>query len=276
LVTTTVVLRGRSQVVPNREKEEQATPVQKGVMTEKELYHSKIYKKEYEWRNARRLATLKANRVTLLPPSIPSFGPSIPPTGEDLIRSRYCEADAAVIGTIASKSSQLTEDGTFTFTTYQLRVTQVLKNNPAASLVVNSIIDITRPRGAIVPNGRTILTRDLSFPLLEMTGAYLLFLRFISSTGAYKSFKPGGDFEIQADTFSALTEAVREGCHFCFDSAEFYVNQQLNDPRQRRSVLLRMRISISSLLCNPYTDLRPRRKCEATALRTVSGRDNLL
>lgn len=205
VATVTTVLRTRGQGASNRLKEEQATPVQEGVMTEKELQHSRIYKKQYEWRNGRKLASLKANQVTLLPPSVPSPRDSLLWTTEDFIRIRYCEADAVVVGTITSKASQLTEDGTFTFTTYQLTVAQVLKNNPVAPIVPNNGIEITRPGGAIVLNGRIIRTRDLSFPLLDLNGHYLLFLRFIPSTAAYMSFRQGGDFEFRADGFNPLT-----------------------------------------------------------------------
>jgi len=179
-------------------------------MSQRELEHAKIYKKEYEWRNGPKLASLRVGEdleITVAAPSLPSSRNSPTLTSDSLIRAMYCEADAVVAGTVKSKASQLTEDGTFTFTTYQMTVTQVLKNNAIAPIVSGNNIEVTRPGGAILMNGRVITVRDESYPSLDPHGRYLLFLRFIASTGSYKEFRRGSDFQLTADTFSPLRGA---------------------------------------------------------------------
>lgn len=219
IATVALGLRGRSQDLSDRMKKESATPVQEGVLTVKEHEHGKIYSKEYEWRKGAKLASLRTGEdvdVVVLPPTVPSAPNSPVLTTEALIKELYCEADAVIVGTIASKASQLTEDGTFAFTTYQVSVAQVLRNNANAPIFPADNIEVTRPGGAIILNGRVVRVKDESFPSLDLNQKYLLFLRFIPSTGSYKAFRRGTDFEISADNFSplkgaSLTEDLQRG-----------------------------------------------------------------
>lgn len=184
------------------------TLVRQGVKTGKELEHSRIYKKEYEWRGGKKLSTIPGKNeinIILPPPSVPGDPSLPPPTADDFLRKRTCAADAVVLGVVRDKSSLLTEDETFTFTQYNLTVEEVLKNNAAAAIQPGSIIDVTRPGGAIHLNGRVIRAVDLSSPPLKMNGRYLLFLKFIRSTGAYKAFGWAGDFEFENDRYTPLT-----------------------------------------------------------------------
>jgi hypothetical protein len=188
---------------------EEPTPVRQEVKTEKELEHSRIYKKEYEWRGGKKLSNLRGKdeiKVILAPPSVPGDPSLPPPTANEFLRKRTCAADAVVLGIVKDKSSLLTEDETFTFTQYNLAVEEVLKNNAAAAIQPNSIIDVTRPGGAIHLNGRVIRAVDLSFPPLKLSGRYLLFLKFIRSTGAYKAFGRTGDFELENGRYTPLTK----------------------------------------------------------------------
>jgi len=208
LVATKMALRGSGQDGPNKTKEERATPVQEGVMTQKEREHARIYSQQYQWRKGQRLARLQGTKeaeVIIAYPTIPTDPSAAPLTTNTFIQGLYCEADAVVVGTITSKESQLTDDGTFSFTDYQMTVTQVFKNNAFASIVPASSIEVTRPGGTILLNGRVIRVKDLSFPPLDSNENYLLFLKFVPSTGSYRAFRRGSDFGLRDDSFFPLT-----------------------------------------------------------------------
>jgi hypothetical protein len=198
--------RGIAQHV-GRSDTSEPTPVQEGLLTDKEKAHSKIYEKEYGWRKAQRLRDLRGAgeiQVTILEPTIPD-DPNAPAlTDTEFLVKMSCQADALVIGTVQNKSSQLTEDGKFAFSQYGLHVNEILKNNNGATaLTLNSDLEITRPGGAIRLNGRVIRVADESFPRLEVGAQYLVFLKFIPATGSYKALRQG-DYELIGDRFSPL------------------------------------------------------------------------
>jgi hypothetical protein len=188
-------------------KQEAVTSVQEGAMNDRERKHSKIYEQEYQWRNARKLSDIPGTaeiEETIGEPYVPDDPTAPPVTVASFLRQMSCEADAIVIGRMGTKTSQLTEDGKFTFSDYHMHVLEILKNNAAAPIAVNSDIELTRPGGAIRLNGRVIRVTDSSFPHLEANLQYLLFLKFNSETGSYKAFRSGGDYEVVGDRFSPL------------------------------------------------------------------------
>jgi hypothetical protein len=87
-----------------------------------------------------------------------------------------------------------------------MKVEEVIKNNDLASIQPSSAITVTRPGGTIKLNGRVIRVTDMSFPLLTIEHKYLLFLRYIPTTSAYKTFRFKGDFELNTDKFTPLTK----------------------------------------------------------------------
>ena len=206
LLALSIVFRGTGQNQSHR-TEEEATPVREGVMTWRESELSKIYRHEYEWRKGPKLKSLRTaedTEVLVAPPSVPTFPGSPTPTTDLIIRQLYCEADAIVTGTIKSKASQLTEDETFTFTTYQMSINQVFKSAVSSPIFPGGSIEVTRPGGAILLDGRVIRVRDESFPRLDVNESYLLFLKLVPSTGSYRAFRRASDFEITGDNFSPV------------------------------------------------------------------------
>ena len=107
---------------------------------------------------------------------------------------------------VKSKSSQLTENGEFVFTDYEVMVEDVLKDNPAAPIQPNANITITRPGGTVQLNGHNITALDEAFKPLNVEGHYLLFLRFIPATGAYKAVSSAGTYELKENKIIKLTE----------------------------------------------------------------------
>jgi hypothetical protein len=201
-----IAFNGRQQATKNRNLEE-PTPIREGVMTPKEIEHGRIYKKEYEWRRGPKLAHFRPGEdieIVVAPPSIPGLPGSQPINTPTLLRDFYCAADAVVIGTISNKASQLTEDGTFVFTTYSLSVTQVLKSPDPGQILPGAGKEVTRPGGSVLLNGRIIRAVDQSFEPLRLGEQYLLFLGGVQRTGAFKPFRRGTDFKISGEKFAPL------------------------------------------------------------------------
>ena len=122
------------------------------------------------------------------------------------MRDMICDSDAVLIGQVKDKVSQLTENGEFTFTDYEIIVEDVLKNNAAVLINPQDDISVTRPGGAIQLNGRIIRGIDLSYKPFESGSRVLLFLKFIPATGAYETFRSDGSFALVGNELVKLTE----------------------------------------------------------------------
>ena len=180
-------------------------------MTEKQKEHSKLYKKEFESRRNQKIKDIAASgtgdvKVVIMAegevdsPYAPAF--SLPA----FLERNVCEANAIIIGTVKSKDSQLTEDGEFIFTDYEISVGRVLKNNPAASITAGGNITVTRAGGEMLLDGKKVTAVSEYLKPLEVGEQYLLFLRFIPITGAYKADNNRGSFQLRNNKIIALTK----------------------------------------------------------------------
>ncbi len=172
-------------------REDEPTPIEEGVMTEKQEKHSKIFKGYRDSTGGKRLKDLilNQNEVRVEVP----IGDVLAPRGTDLseylaayLKKEVCNSDAIVVGTVTRKSSQLVDDGTFTFTDYEVNPDEVLRNNSKAPVQTGNSITLTRPGGSVNLKGHVIRARDRSYDLLSVGHRYLLFLQFVSETGAYQ------------------------------------------------------------------------------------------
>ncbi|MBD0370470.1 MAG: hypothetical protein ICV60_06510 [Pyrinomonadaceae bacterium] len=195
-------------------KAEVATPVQQGVMSAQQKEHSKLYK-DYKG-NGKLLNLLNKEEnnadneliITVMPglPELSPKGRSSAP--EAFLNNLASSADAVVIGTVTNKSSQLTENGAFVFTDYDVSVEEVLKDNGSNSLQSQSSIVVTRPGGRILLEGRVVTARDRAFKPFTVGGRYLLFLKYIPTTDAYHAVNDKGSFElVDNKSVKLLTEA---------------------------------------------------------------------
>lgn len=190
--------------VPQMEKNKlfDATPIVEGVMTAKQKKHSKIFK---GYKNRPKLRDLINQRgdVDVIQP----VGNVRVPESFDLntyLQGLSCKADAVVVGTVKSKASQINDDGTFIFTDYEFTAEDVLKSSATAPITSNTNITITRTGGAVKLNGHKARAIDYrEVPLIEGEH-YLLFLKFVPETGAYKSLDSSRD----DDSFQILGNRV--------------------------------------------------------------------
>jgi hypothetical protein len=184
-----------------------ATPVQlQDKKIEKQKEHAKLYKIYDVGPDLRKQAATGTGDITVEVSSPGKIYPSEPVSLPPFLNALACDADAIVIGIPKSGSSQFTENGSFIFTDYEMTVEQVLKDNINSTIQVGDNLIITRPGGSIQINGRTIHGNLEAFKPFKTGERYMLFLRFIPTTGAYRAFGIGS-FQLRDNKVYGLGEA---------------------------------------------------------------------
>ena len=167
----------------------EATPIEEGVMTERQREHSKLFKSKSTRPvkikdRLRERGNEKGEIEIWAPIEEYTLYPSRPIS--EYLHDLTCRADAVVVGTVVSKSSNLTADGAFLFTDYQVTVEEVVKDNAAAPIAPGGSIVLGREGGAVAMKGRVIHAVNPDAPRLELDGSYLFYLKAIPATGAYR------------------------------------------------------------------------------------------
>jgi hypothetical protein len=194
-----------SQQPNNSWNNEVATPVEEGVLTDKQKAHSKLYE-AYERRIKirdeliKRQGELVLNRI-----SCPFLSMEPQP---DLITELAQSSDAVLTGTVVSKSSQITTGGTYVFTDYELRVAEVFKDAATHTLRPDTTITVTRPGGKVLLFGQVAHFRDNWFKPLLPGRRYVLFLTYLPSTGAYQAVNADGTFDITETRVESLSDGT--------------------------------------------------------------------
>jgi hypothetical protein len=126
-----------------------------------------------------------------------------PPAETDVLRGIFCAAKLAVAADALSTEAFPTDDGTFTFSELQARVTEVFRSAPPTNVVAGQVITLVRPGGMVTINGKPVGGQTYwKYPLLTVGTTYLLFLDRVPETGA---FRPS----VEADVRSAFVVGPR-------------------------------------------------------------------
>ncbi len=115
-------------------------------------------------------------------------------------------ANAIATGEISQCEAALTENEEFVFTDCDFTVREVLKGNQHAPFGANSTLTVTRQGGILKLHGRTIRAKDRLFEPFADGSQYLLFLRYVPSTGAYIAFNTGS-YRLEGNTIHAMTRS---------------------------------------------------------------------
>ena len=171
-------------------QKETATPVRKGVMTNRQREHSKLYSDRRV--NSRKLTDFRGDEAqgevnVTSGQEYGSFDFSARPTPNEYIRDQACDADLIIFGKATAKESQLTPEETYIFTDYTFSVDKLLKDDRSQYLGSLKESVVTRGGGRVKLDGREITFNDNSFKRILIGGNYLLFLKRISETGAYRT-----------------------------------------------------------------------------------------
>lgn len=219
--------RQLAQQRPPQQQDDPPTPIQLGVMTEKQRKHSKIIPPP---RSSRKLTDQPGDVEDIFYiNSGTNFGGRMPPPKAEYFQRLGCLADTIVIARIISKDSQLTENQDFIFTDYDLEVGQVLKNNSNLDIQALRNITITVPGGSVITGGRRISIFTTRKTPLRMRGEYLLFLRHVPELETYKLANEKGIFGVlngkiiipginsmeSADSVGATAELIRGVANNC-------------------------------------------------------------
>lgn len=174
------------QKIPSM-KQEEATPIQLGVMTEKQKKRSKLFKgTRYE--RGYQVADLVAKKG-----DVQLWGPisEVPlydlPLNESLLKLG-CNTDLVVVGSTKSKASHIIAAGTFLFTDYEITVEEVLKNSELAPVRQGQEITVPRAGGVVTLNGHTVTALDEEQSSLKKGERYLLFLKYEPLAETYRPF----------------------------------------------------------------------------------------
>lgn len=218
----------RTQLVGERQaaKRDEPTPVQEGTMTGRQKKHARLYKGYAAFLKGKKLSELPSETGEV---NVQRMVGDMPlPRSFNLtqyLQQSACAADAVIIGTVSGKASQLTEDGSFTFTDYEVNVDEVIKDNSAAPLRPGGSVTVTRAGGAVQLNGRTLRATDFAEKPLELNGRFVLFLKYLPETGAYRPYtgNVGDDsFQLRGDKVLQVSdEALPLGAHRAAEVAPF-------------------------------------------------------
>lgn len=228
LVLFVLVIAGISGAALRNESQEKKasgdadgpTPITLGVMTERQRQHSRLYENRVSGK--RKLQESRGPvELVIQPPWVEDPNEKSAQSLEEFFQNAACNADAVVLGVIRNKTSQLTEEGSFVFTDYEMEVDEVLKNNEKAPIQLNSLLAITRPGGAVILNGKTIRVTDRSYKLPQIGHRYLLFVRFVPATATYQPLDSESSFELAENKIKRLSERQLSYKFNCEDAASF-------------------------------------------------------
>ena len=185
---------------------EEPTLIHEGQATPRQTEHGKLFK--HAGRKLQDIAASQPGDVEVIEEE--GYVIQMPKTSHvPTFISALCNADAVIIGTLKSKSSQLTQQGNFIFTDYEVIIDEVIKNNLNSPIEVGSTIITTRDGGAIKVNNRVLRAKRADFDPPVVGYRYLLFLRFIPKTSSYLMYG-NGSFELQGDEMLALGPDARQ------------------------------------------------------------------
>ena len=197
---------------------EVATAVIEDDLTPKQKEHSKLYE-AYKRSEMIRDVLIKQSELRTFTTACGfiSLEP-LPP----LVMELSGKADAVVIVTFVSKSSQITTNGTYVFTDYELRIEEALKDGRTGTLKPETTITVTRPGGKVLLYGKIASFEMLRFKPLQPGRRYLLFLSYLPSTGAYYAVNADSSFDITDTIVESLNEGISR--YFEKDLAPFIIS----------------------------------------------------
>ena len=188
---------------------EVATPVIEDELTPRQREHSKLYETDRRKEKIRDVL-IKQNELRWV--NISCFALSLEPL-PPLVTELAEKADAVVIVTYVSKSSQITANGTYVFTDYELCIEEAFKDGRTGTLKPETTITVTRPGGKVLLFGKIASFTSSAFNPLQPGRRYLLFLSYLPATGAYRAVNANSSFDITDTRVESLNEGITRGFH---------------------------------------------------------------
>ncbi|HXU39982.1 MAG TPA: hypothetical protein VN937_26750 [Blastocatellia bacterium] len=125
-------------------------------------------------------------------------------TAESYVGEFSRQSDVVIRGQVASKISQVTEDGKFVFTVYSVSVMEIFKNREMEPVSTGSIIGVTCPGGKVLIDSVIVKAGGNSIATLPPNRELVLFLKFDPASQEYKLTRYNGAFEIEGESVKSL------------------------------------------------------------------------
>jgi hypothetical protein len=227
MMTLITVFAFRQEAQTNQqEQDDPPTPIQLGVMSEKQKRHSKLFEVPPGQGKRTLLDSLKKSPrgYIKLSPGDPNL--AIPfeqmPFQTDFLRRNTCQADLVLIGTVTEKSSQVTTDLKTIFTDYGLTVNSLLFNKINLNLQTPTIT-VTRLGGSVVINNSKIDYIIKSQKRFKVGMTYLLFLSYLPDTNSFTTLNRESAFVATPNKIIRYNDTVPPYKNIN-DNSNFFIN----------------------------------------------------
>lgn len=191
-----------------------ATPVQLGTLSERQRIHSKLYDdfSRHQGAMISELVTPYQNQGIVYGMYTNVNTPRLSAkneTPDNYFAALASQSDLVIRGEVTNRISQITEDGKFLFTDYDIRIEEVLKSDSNTLLSPGKTITVTFPGGKVLIGDVIVKTGGNGIPsVLEITNKVLIFAAAVPTSGAYKLARYDGGFEIDDASVRALAGDV--------------------------------------------------------------------
>jgi hypothetical protein len=189
---------------------EGATPVELGVLNERQRVHSKLFAgfRQGDPETIEELiAGHKGQKIVYgisVDANIPHLSAETEPP--ETYFARLAQASDAVIrGRVINKLSQITEDGKSLFSDYDVIVKEILKNNPGTPLAAGTRINVTCAGGKVLIGDVVVKFGGNSIASLPTNDHdVLLFVKALPQERDFKLTRYDGSFELGDGSVRAL------------------------------------------------------------------------
>jgi hypothetical protein len=171
-------------------------------MTATQRAHSKL---NGTYKSNARLLDEVVSAVIDLAPAL-SENP-LPQTADEALATEVCDVDAAFIGVVDGVTPNPTEDGTFLFTDYDVRVLDVLKSPAQGHMTPPHRVIVTRPGGALLVEKELVRASINTLPLLTMSQRYLFLASYLPQTQTYSAASPKAVLKLEGTKLKSLGPA---------------------------------------------------------------------
>lgn len=183
-----------------------ATPVEKGVLTEQQHRHSQLFSRyDSKRKPLSELAANAKNKIVERHIELPLIPHAEPETPESHFGRLAQESDVVIRGKVIRKVSQITEDDAFIFTDYTIVVEEIFNNKTSIPLNAQDMIIVTRAGGKVLLGETIVKVTDESFLPLPINKNIMMFLKVVPGANTYSAARYNACFELDGMILRPLT-----------------------------------------------------------------------
>ena len=131
--------------------------------------------------------------------------PDKPLNVAEMFQSMAFEADSIIIGVVVNKTSFINESDDFIFTNYEIKITDILKNN-VFSIGKKNKLSVLMPGGIVLLNGCLVKAIDDHYLPLYRGLKYALFLKYNRQAKIYTPLNSKSCYVMGSDKVKKLTK----------------------------------------------------------------------